>query len=179
MVGREGALCRSERVRALKASNSRCKVAAWTSVSNPERLFHEAWLGMVQPEGLVVSPPVLVRAQCHERHPKSVQLRLVELCSSEPGKPLALRSLPELLEQLLGLTPDLFDAGAALPAALALYVSEERHRQLVAWIRLPVAAPGNIVAAGLQVSSRAAPNAGVEQQLHAVLGSITNGSMRS
>lgn len=31
--------------------------------------FHEAWLGMVQPvDGLVVSIPVLVEAQCMERH---------------------------------------------------------------------------------------------------------------
>jgi hypothetical protein len=100
-------------------------------VTSPERLFHNAWLGMVQPEGLVVSPPVLERAQCHERRPKSVQLRLVELCTQEPGKPLVLRSLPELLEQLLGLTPDLFDADPRLPAALSLYISEGRQRQLV------------------------------------------------
>jgi hypothetical protein len=33
-------------------------------MATPERLFHETWLGMVQPaEGLVVSPPVLERAQ--------------------------------------------------------------------------------------------------------------------
>jgi hypothetical protein len=60
-----------------------------------------------------------------------VQLRLVDLCRDEPGKPLALRSLPELLEQLLGLTPDMFDAGGALPPALALYVSEGRHKQCI------------------------------------------------
>jgi hypothetical protein len=107
------------------------QLAAWTSVTSPERLFHNAWLGMVQPEGLVVSPPVLERAQCHERRPKSVQLRLVELCTQEPGKPLALRSLPELLEQLLGLTPELFDADPRLPTALSLYISEGRQRQLV------------------------------------------------
>jgi hypothetical protein len=115
----------------LKAGNSMVRLAAWTSVTNPERVFHEAWLGMVQPEGLVVSPPVLVRAQCYERRAKSVQVRLVEMCTGEPGKRLALRSLPELLDQLLGLTPDSFDAAPRLPTALSLYVSEGRQRQLV------------------------------------------------
>lgn len=49
----------------------------------------------------------------------------------------------------------------------------------VARIHRPVTAPADIVTAGSQLSSRSAPNAGVEQQLHAVLGSITKGSMRS
>jgi hypothetical protein len=53
------------------------------------------------------------------------------------------------------------------------------QNRFVAGIRLPVAARGNIVTTRLQVSSRAAPNTRVEQQLHAVLGSITKGSMRS
>src|SRR5689334_13185824 len=82
---------------------------------------------MVQPaEGLVVSPTVLVRAQCFERRPKSVQLRFVELCTNGKGPP-RVRSLAELLEQLLGLTPDLFDARSALPAALSLYVPEGKQ----------------------------------------------------
>jgi hypothetical protein len=96
-------------------------------VTNPDRVFHEAWLGMVQPaEGLVVSPTVLVRAQCFERRAKSVQLRFVELCTNVKGPPWV-RSLGVLLEQLLGLTPDLFDAGSALPAALSLYVQEGKQ----------------------------------------------------
>jgi hypothetical protein len=36
--------------------------------------FHENWLGLVQPiEGLVVSVPVLVDAECMERQPPRVQ----------------------------------------------------------------------------------------------------------
>jgi hypothetical protein len=104
-------------------------------MANPDRVFHETWLGMVQPaEGLVVSPPVLERAQCVGRRPKVVQERLFELCSVPKGAEKAgkadakaaprVRSLPELLEQLLGLSPDLFDEGAALPASLSLYVPE-------------------------------------------------------
>ena len=37
-------------------------------MSDADRYFHEVWLGMVQPvDGLVVSIPVLVDAQCMER----------------------------------------------------------------------------------------------------------------
>src|SRR5688572_25818135 len=100
-------------------------------MGTPERAFHETWLGMVQPaEGLVVSPPVLERAQCVGRRPKAVQSLLDELCTPEksekPGKkePARVQSLPELLERLLGLSRDLFDEGAALPASLSLYVPE-------------------------------------------------------
>ncbi|MEY4549581.1 MAG: hypothetical protein RL685_5776, partial [Pseudomonadota bacterium] len=93
-------------------------------MSSPDRAFHEAWLGMVQPaEGLVVSPTVLDRAQCAERRPKAVQSQLLELCSVEKVG-ARVRSLAELLEQLLGLSADLFDEGAALPSSLSLYVPE-------------------------------------------------------
>ena len=50
-------------------------------MSDIDRTFHETWLGMVQPiDGLVVSIPVLVDAQCMERQPPHVQAKLVELC---------------------------------------------------------------------------------------------------
>ncbi|MBI4955203.1 MAG: N-6 DNA methylase [Myxococcales bacterium] len=80
---------------------------------------------MVQPvEGLVVSVPVLVEAQCLERQPPEVQQRLVAL-ATEDGR--ALRDLGAFLSELLGLTPDLFDAGEALPEALCLYVPEGKQ----------------------------------------------------
>ena len=42
-------------------------------MSDLDTRFHETWLGMVQPvEGLVVSLPVLVEAQCMQRHPPSL-----------------------------------------------------------------------------------------------------------
>lgn len=94
-------------------------------MANPDRVFHETWLGMVQPaEGLVVSSPVLERAQCALRRPKAVHTRLLELCSVEKKAPPRVRSLPELLDELLGLSPDLFDEGPALPSSLSLYVPE-------------------------------------------------------
>ena len=54
--------------------------------------FHEAWLGMVQPvDGLVVSIPVLDKAQCMERHGPELQQRFQALCpliDTETGLPL-------------------------------------------------------------------------------------------
>jgi hypothetical protein len=94
--------------------------------------FHETWLGLVQPvEGLVVSVPVLVEAQCMERHGPELQETFRSLCplpESSPGdgaRPRRRhRDLAELLERLLGWTPELYDRGDALPASLSRYISE-------------------------------------------------------
>jgi hypothetical protein len=49
--------------------------------NDPHTWFHETWLGMVQPvEGLVVSIPVLVEAQCMERHGPELQEKFRALC---------------------------------------------------------------------------------------------------
>jgi len=97
-------------------------------MSREDVYFHEEWLGMARPEGLVVSLPVLVEAQCAERQPAATQHRLRELCPPvdprAPDGPRRIRHLLELLEELLGLTPDLFDAEDALPEDLACYVPE-------------------------------------------------------
>ena len=77
-------------------------------MSDVERRFHENWLGMVQPvEGLVVSVPVLVDAQCMERLDPSIQARLIELCPprtrDEAGaREHTVRSVMALLTELLG-----------------------------------------------------------------------------
>jgi hypothetical protein len=95
-------------------------------VSDLATKFYETWLGMVQPvDGLVVSVPVLVDAQCMERQPPATQHKLLDLCP-ELGKENArtISSLPTFLAELLGLTPELFDAADALPDALSLYVPE-------------------------------------------------------
>ena len=114
--------------------------------------FHETWLGMVQPvEGLVVSIPVLVEAQTMERHGPELQERFQALCPLVDAKSgLAIddgdgrrsrreraeverqkvtavrryRDLGELLEQLLGWAPGLYDRGDALPPNLSRYIAE-------------------------------------------------------
>jgi hypothetical protein len=92
-------------------------------MSDIEILFHETWLGMVQPvEGLVVSIPVLVDAQCLQRQPPQTQQRLVELSPSG-----SITDLDLFLAEILGLTRDLFDRGDGLPEEISLYVPEGRQ----------------------------------------------------
>lgn len=102
-------------------------------MSDVETRFHETWLGMVQPtDGLVVSLPVLVAAQCFQRQPPRVQEKLHELCppapaatADEPARRIA--DLQTFLAELLDLTPDLFDTGPAIPDSLSLYVAEGKQ----------------------------------------------------
>ncbi|WP_437303790.1 Eco57I restriction-modification methylase domain-containing protein [Sorangium sp. So ce388] len=102
-------------------------------MSDIEQRFHETWLGMVQPiDGLVVSIPVLVDAQCMERQPPETQGKLAALCpatgESEAG--LAGRAIGDLsrfFAELLGFGPELFDTGDALPDELSLYVPEGKQ----------------------------------------------------
>jgi hypothetical protein len=103
-----------------------------------EREFHETWLGMVQPsEGLVVGLPVLLQAQCMERHPPSLQHSLMQLLtksatndngaksprrgSSVPpaNDNAVLQDLPRFLHELLGLAPELWDAAPGYRSDLA------------------------------------------------------------
>ena len=102
-------------------------------MSEVDRRFHETWLGMVQPiDGLVLSIPVLEDAQCMERQPPHVQALLVELCpptrQGEAGpEGYAVAHLERLFAELLGYSPEAFDAGETLPEALSLYVPEGRQ----------------------------------------------------
>jgi len=102
-------------------------------MSDVDRRFHETWLGLVQPvEGLVVSIPVLVDAQCAERQTPHVQAKLVELCPPTRQGDTApeghtIRNLASLFSELLGYAEDAFDRQDALPEALSLYVPEGRQ----------------------------------------------------
>jgi hypothetical protein len=121
-------------------------------VSDLHTRFHEAWLGMVQPtEGLVVSVPVLVDAQCMERHGPGLQERLRELCpvfDAESGVMLEqevqakgrkkretleqklregrrrYRDLGDLVREFLEWPDDRIDEGEALPENLSRYIAE-------------------------------------------------------
>src|SRR4051812_21598891 len=102
-------------------------------MSDIEQRFHETWLGMVQPiDGLVVSIPVLVDAQCMERQPPETQGKLAALCpptgESEAGLTgRAIGDLPRFFTELLGFGAELFDTGEALPEELSLYVPEGKQ----------------------------------------------------
>ncbi len=97
-------------------------------MTDVERRFHETWLGMVHPsEGLVVSVPVLVEAQCMAKQPREVQDALLSCVGSGGDARSVLTSLEALFEQVLGLTSDLFDVGDKLPKPLRLYVPEGKQ----------------------------------------------------
>lgn len=89
-------------------------------MSDVERRYHETWLGLAQPiEGLVVSLPVLVDAQCMERLPVSEQHKLVAITGTE--KPL-LTDVPRFLREVLGYPDGAFVT--EFPPELKLDVAE-------------------------------------------------------
>jgi hypothetical protein len=98
-------------------------------VSDIDKRFHETWLGMIQPsEGLVVSIPALLEAQCLERQPAQVQQQLQLLSKFGEGKDAAcVADLKALFATVLDLDAERFDEAAALPEDLQLYVPEGRQ----------------------------------------------------
>jgi hypothetical protein len=94
-------------------------------VSTHEERFHEEWLGMVQPiDGLVVSIPVLVEAQCLERQPPERQRALASACMITASGAPAIADVGGFFADVLGWQPSWLRADEALPAALSLYVPE-------------------------------------------------------
>lgn len=95
-------------------------------MSEADRRFHEQWLGMVQPsEGLVVSLPVLVEAQCMEKLPREAHVRfLAELVEDQRRQRVG--HLPSLVEHVLKLGPERFEH-AGIPKEVSLYVAEGRQ----------------------------------------------------
>jgi len=97
-------------------------------MSDADKRFHEQWLGMAQPaEGLVVSLPVLVEAQCMEKLPREVHVRFLEELVQGADDRLLIGSLRSVLTSVLELGPERFDDNGALPKELQLYVPEGRQ----------------------------------------------------
>lgn len=89
-------------------------------MSDVERRYHETWLGMAQPiEGLVVSVPVLVDAQCMQRLPVSEHHKLVSLTGTESPR---VTDVPRFLRDVLGYPDGAFVT--EFPEALRLDVVE-------------------------------------------------------
>ncbi|MFC1641330.1 Eco57I restriction-modification methylase domain-containing protein [Myxococcota bacterium] len=96
-------------------------------MSEADRQFHEQWLGMAQPaQGLVVSVPVLVDAQCREKLPREAHLRFLEELVEDEGRQ-RLQDLPRLLERVLDLHSHRFHTAESIPQAVSLYVPEGRQ----------------------------------------------------
>ncbi len=100
-------------------------------MSEIERRHHEEWLGMVQPaEGLVVSVPVLVDAQCAEKSPRELHAAFTSLLMADDAsgaRRLRIADLPALFETVLDLPPSRFLEEAALPKEVSLYVPEGKQ----------------------------------------------------
>ena len=97
-------------------------------MSDADKRFHETWYGMAQPsEGLVVSLPVLIDAQCAEKQARQAHLAFLA-CLSEDGerRPLV-ADLAQLFTSVLDLDADRFHEGDALPRDLSLYVVEGKQ----------------------------------------------------
>lgn len=89
-------------------------------MSDIERRYHETWLGMAQPiEGLVVSVPVLVDAQCMQRLPVSEQHKLTALAGTDAP---TVTDVPRFLREVLGYPDGAFVT--EFPEALRLDVVE-------------------------------------------------------
>ncbi|HEX9619384.1 MAG TPA: DNA methyltransferase, partial [Polyangiaceae bacterium] len=127
-------------------------------MTDADRHFHEQWLGMAQPsEGLVVSLPVLVDAQCVEKLPREAHVRfLVELV--EDGETQRIASLPGVLEHVLELAAERFDERDAIQKEVSLYVPEGKQQlrptRALKWNKPPEAAPGAADATPASVAAR-------------------------
>lgn len=96
--------------------------------------FHAEWLGLVQPvDGLVVSVPVLVDAQCMERQPPEVQERLRAHLITRPDRTdadrggaaaLAIADLGRFLVDILGWPDGALAPCLTPPDDLVLHVPE-------------------------------------------------------
>jgi len=101
--------------------------------TDPELEIHRHWLGLLQPVGLVVSPPALVKGQAiPERNPVALQHQFASLCDEQPIPPdgdpeLCLPDFPAFASGFLGWAPeDLAGApgGPDLPEGLEVALPE-------------------------------------------------------
>jgi hypothetical protein len=110
-------------------------------MSDIQQRFHEQWLGMVQPsEGLVVSLPVLVEAQCLQKQPRDAHVQfLAELVEDEGHQ--RVDRLSSLFEQVLELGAAHFDDATSVPKEVSLYVPEGkqllRPTRALRWLKAP------------------------------------------
>ena len=95
---------------------------------DPETRAHQAWLGLLQPVGLVVSPPALVKAQAVvARNPVGLQKKLRGLLEADDEGRLRLNEFARFTRQLLGWEPEDLVAGEALEGKLEVVLPEHQE----------------------------------------------------
>ena len=90
-----------------------------------DQYLHKEWLGLLQPEGLVVSPPALVDAQAFIDKAKALTLQPVLQSITEPVLPsgkvqTCVRQFETFAQQILEWEPEDFEEQAQLPESLAV-----------------------------------------------------------
>jgi type I restriction-modification system DNA methylase subunit len=93
-------------------------------MSELEAAYHRRWKNLVEPiEGLVVSVPVLVDAECKHRHGPELREALRDECDAD-GEGFRIRDLSGFLQRILGHDPAAFDAA---PEGASVYLPEGRE----------------------------------------------------
>ncbi|HEX4334344.1 MAG TPA: DNA methyltransferase [Polyangiaceae bacterium] len=127
-------------------------------MNDADKRFHEQWLGMVQPaEGLVVSLPVLLDAQCVEKLPREAHVAFLGNLLSDRGKH-RVADLSRLCAEVLELGAERFGDEAALPKELSLYVPEGRQllrpTRALKWPKSPDATAPTVDATPASIAAR-------------------------
>ena len=100
---------------------------------DPELRAHKDWLGLLQPVGLVVSPPALVRAQAvPSQNVAELQQKFLSVVEHPPGSEsdtdeAALTNLPAFFQTVLGWSLDDIagaSGGPPLPDGLELVLPD-------------------------------------------------------
>lgn len=109
----------------MKALRRRVQRAGRHPARDPMERFHDEWLGMLQPvDGLVVSKPALRSAQIARPDDRMLRERLLSLLTpSEPADAL-IANRETFFAELLGLGPERWLPGAALPESFRLAVPD-------------------------------------------------------
>ena len=97
--------------------------------NDPELYQHKEWLGLLQPEGLVVSPPALVKAQAFVDRAKMVELQpvlqgLVSQDRLSGAEALWVPDFVAFVEQVLGWEADDLVGAERLPAILEVVLTD-------------------------------------------------------
>ncbi|EDX83591.1 hypothetical protein S7335_771 [Synechococcus sp. PCC 7335] len=90
-----------------------------------DQYLHKEWLGLLQPEGLVVSPPALVDAQAFVDKSKALTLQPVLQAIAQPVLPNGkaqthVQQFEPLAQQILEWEPEDFEEQAQLPESLSV-----------------------------------------------------------
>jgi hypothetical protein len=86
--------------------------------------LHIEWIGMAQPEGLVVTSATLKAAEANITWPVT---ELQEALREQAGKGRVVTDLPRFFAEILGWSDEYLASGRELPASLHVTIDESEH----------------------------------------------------